>query len=73
VKQVVVDRQLECGLDISAWAAESGGLVAVLLYSDDAVGESRGRGDGGEEVGSFPRGGVFEEVAEHDESACQWY
>jgi hypothetical protein len=47
--------------------------VAVLAGSDEAVGESRGCGDGDEEVGSFPRGGVFEEVAEHDESACQGY
>ena len=47
--------------------------MAVLAYSDEAVGESGGCGYGGEEVGSFPRGGAFEEVAQHDQSPCQGY
>jgi hypothetical protein len=47
--------------------------VAVLAFSDEAVGEPGGSGYGGEEVGSFRRAGTVEEVAQHDEAACQGY
>ena len=47
--------------------------MAVLAFSDEAVGQSGGCGDGDEEVPSFLLGGTFEEVAQHDQAPCQRY